>query len=143
MYKTTTLPKQAFTCIHFIEFYRLLERKRVYYADNITLRYGLTYYIYSEHSDGWYRRTLADVDPEEELGFDILLGYVKIEYSEEEQDEIKKIMQRDNIKSYKAFVRRCVGEYRQSTITKKSRNDKWTTEHKRYTSLRNLSTQSE
>ena len=144
MYKIETeMSPTAFTCIHPIEFFRLKDRKRVYYEENIERRVGMTYYVFSEHSQGWFKRVLTDDIDLIELKMDILLGYVKLDYTPEEQAEIKAIIKRDKLPSYRAFLRMCVGENKQSLIKGTKRNDsQWQTKQNRYTNLRNLSTQS-
>ena len=137
--ETTKIPENAFTANHPIEFYKLSERKRVFYIDNIEKRIGLEYYIYSEESQGWYKRNLTErLNPFEDIVQDILLGYIKIVYTDDDTEQLKRVIERDKLTGYISLLRRSIGECNQSTANGKLQDTGWFTKDSIYQGYRNV-----
>ena len=94
--KTVAPPKYAFTCRHPLEFYRLLKGKRLFIPDNIEIREGMEYYVYSEYKGGYYRRTVeGHRNYMKDYFYEITQGYILIVYPPEEANDIKQHMKRE------------------------------------------------
>jgi len=141
MYKTVVAPKESFKCTHFLEFYKLKPGCRLFIEDNLELRIGLEYYIYSEKEKGWYRREFTGHLAPSELFLDILLGNIRLVYTLEEINVIKAYNKRNGLKNYGEYMRKMISEYKQSRIEGRKRyTEDWETKSKIYRNYKNQTT---
>jgi hypothetical protein len=136
MYKTTTLPKNAFKCRHSLEFFRIKKGAKLFIEDNIELRKGMEYYVYSEKEKGYYKRTVEGmIDYMKYYFYEIIQGDLMLVYTLDEANEIKEYMKRNNIESYNMLIRKMIGDYGKDKLKGKKRyTDDWETKYKKYDS---------
>jgi len=102
--------------------------------ENIELRIGMNYYIYSEKSQGFYlRKVEGQVDYMKHFFYEIMQGHLKLVYSPEDIQQIKEFMELKGIDTYTVYLRQIIGDYSKEELKGRKRYmEDWETKHKNY-----------
>ena len=110
-----TLPDNAFKCRHWLEFYRLKERKRRHSRDNIELNVGSFYLIKATRSNVWYVRDIIEFTDPKNLLNEITQGKIYLLYTEDIAESIRKDVERSGL-SYAKFLQRAEAAMREEDV---------------------------
>lgn len=98
-------PDNSFKCRHWLEFYRLKERKRKHTLDNIEINDGCFYLIKATRSERWYVREITQFTDPQSLTDKIREGGILLLYTEEIAESIREDVEGSGLSYYKFLER--------------------------------------
>jgi len=99
------MPENAFKCRHWLEFYRLKERKRKHTLDNIEINEGCFYLIKATRSERWYVREITQFTEPQSLTDKIREENIFLLYTEEIAESIRSDVESSGLSYHKFLVR--------------------------------------
>ena len=95
------IPEGAVKCKYEAELYKLKKKKRIAKEDNLEMREGMRYLLWSRYARGYYERRLDSVKTTSDiLAYYILQGWIWLWPTDEFKDEIRADVKKSGRKYY-------------------------------------------